>query len=258
MAGMHAAIREEEGNRAMADLSGKRIVVVGGRSGIGAAIACAAVEAGAAVIVGSSSKPQDTVEPAQSGIRLLPVDLADAASIADFVRQCGGVDHLAITAQSSTALRTLKPLSELDFTDLETAFQVKLFGTLRLVRAALPSLARDSSVLLVSGAASRRIIPGHVGLGALNGAIESAGRQLARELAPIRVNVLSPGLVRTEAYDPMPADQREAMYAARARALPVGRIGRPEDIAAAAMHLMQNGYVTGTVQDIDGGGLIAG
>lgn len=241
----------------MADLSGKRIVVVGGRSGIGAAIARAAIEAGATVTVGSSTKPQN-MATAQGGIRILPVDLADAAAIADFAKQCSVIDHLAITAQSSAALRTLKPLIELDFVDLEAAFRVKLFGMLRLVRAALPFLARDGSVLLVSGAASRRIIPGHVGLGALNGAIESAGRQLARELAPIRVNVLSPGLVRTEAYDPMPAGQREAMYAARARALPVGRIGRPEDIAAAALHLMQNGYVTGTVQDIDGGGLIAG
>jgi len=255
---MHPVLREDEGNRAMADLSGKRIVVVGGRSGIGAAIARAAAEAGAAVIIGSSSQPREASEPDQGGIRLLSVDLADAAAIADFARQCGAIDHLAITAQSSTALRTLKPLTELDFADLEAAFRIKLFGTLRLVRAALPALARDGSVLLVSGAASRRIIPGHVSLGALNGAIESAGRQLAKELAPIRVNVLSPGLVRTEAYDPMPAEQREAMYAARARALPVGRIGRPEDIAAAALHLMQNGYVTGTVQDIDGGGLIAG
>ena len=127
---------------------------------------------------------------------------------------------------------------------------------LRAVREALPNLAKDGSIVLVSGAASRRTMPGHALLGGLNAAVEGAARQLAKELAPIRVNVLSPGLVRSGAYAGMPLDAREAMYAARAMALPVGRIGMPEDIALAAIHLMKNGYVTGVVQDIDGGGLL--
>jgi NAD(P)-dependent dehydrogenase (short-subunit alcohol dehydrogenase family) len=93
-------------------------------------------------------------------------------------------------------------------------------------------------------------------LGGLNAALEGAARQLAKELAPIRVNVISPGLVRSDAYAAMPEDQREAMYATRTKVLPVGRIGALADIAIAAVHLMKNSYITGVVQDIDGGGLL--
>lgn len=242
----------------MSRLTGKHVAVIGGASGMGAAIAAHALGEEARVTIAGSSRERLAAAaarlpgPVQTGF----VDLADPDSIEAVGRGLGALDHLAVTAQSPAALRTLKPLAALDFGDLDAAFRVKLAGMLRLIRACLPGLARDGSITLFSGAASRRTIPGHVALAALNAAVEAAGRQLAKELAPIRVNVISPGLVRTEAYDAMPASEREAMFAARARALPVGRVGTADDIAMAAIHLMCNGYVTGVVQDIDGGGLL--
>jgi len=225
---------------------------------MGLAVAHAAVDEGATVTIGGSSRVRlDAALAALKGRAAgRPIDLADTQSIERFCRDLDQVDHLVVTSQSSTAVRTLKPLSELDFAAMEDAFRVKFHGALALLRAALPHLAADGSIVLFSGAAARRTIPGHVALGALNGALESAGRQLAKELAPIRVNVVSPGLVHTPAYDPMDQVARDAMFAARAKALPVGRVGRPEDIALAVMQLLRNGYMTGVVLDIDGGALL--
>jgi NAD(P)-dependent dehydrogenase (short-subunit alcohol dehydrogenase family) len=237
----------------MGRLSGSHVVVVGGSSGMGAAIATLARTEGGRITIGSRNPGRFS---APEGMTVLPLDLGLPQSIADFAERLDPIDHLVITAHAAATLQTLKPVQAIDLADLESVFRIKLFGTLRLIGACLPAMTRHGSIILFSGAASRRTIPNHVGLGALNAAVEGAGRQLARELAPIRVNVLSPGLVRTPAYDAMPAADREAMFAARAAALPVGRVGMVDDIALAAIHLMCNGYVTGTVQDIDGGALL--
>lgn len=239
-------------------LRNKHVVVIGGTSGIGLAIARSAIDEGATTTIGGSSRARLDAALAMLGGRVIgrSIDLADVESMERFCRDLDRVDHLVVTSQSGTAVQTLKPLSSLDFGAMESAFRVKLFGTLRFLRAVLPNFAPDGSIVLFSGAASRRTIPGHVALGAVNGAVEAAGRQLAKELAPIRVNVVSPGLVRTSAYDPMDEKTREAMFLARAKALPVGRVGRPEDIAQAVLQLLVNGYMTGVVLDIDGGALL--
>ncbi|MBM3645198.1 MAG: SDR family oxidoreductase [Alphaproteobacteria bacterium] len=222
----------------MSPLAGKHVVVIGGASGVGAAIASAARDAGAKVTVGSS----------RSGL-----DLAAPDSIRRFFAGLAHIDHLVSTAHSPRGVATITPLATLDFAALHQAFAVKFFGVLEAVRQAVPRMARDGSILLTSGAASQRVIPGHVGLGALNAAVEGAVLQLAKELAPIRVNALCPGLVRTDAYDSLPAAEREAMFAARAKALPVGRVGTPADIAQAALHFLTNGYLTACTAPIDGG-----
>jgi NAD(P)-dependent dehydrogenase (short-subunit alcohol dehydrogenase family) len=242
----------------MGTLSGRHVVVAGGTSGMGLAIAARALQEGAAVTVASSRAERQEQVRAKLGetVGTETLDLGDPGSIGAFAARAGQIDHLVVSAQSSSAIRTLKALDELDWTDVDKAFAVKLFGTLRAILALRENLSQDGSIILFSGAASRRVIRHHVILGALNAAVEGAARQLARELAPIRVNVISPGLVATEAYDPLPAEQRERLFAERARALPVGRIGRPDDIALAAIHLMVNGYVTGIVHDVDGGGLL--
>ena len=242
----------------MSQLLGRHIVVIGGSSGMGLAIASAALAEGARITVASGNSERCATAAARLGrdAKGAVCDLASPVSIGHFFSAVGGIDHLVITAQAPQAVATIRPLATLAWADAEAAFAVKFFGMLRAVREAHPKLAKDGSIILVSGAASRRTIPGHALLGGLNAAVEAAARQLAKELAPIRVNVLSPGLVRSNAYAHMPHAEREAMYAARAKALPVSRIGTPEDIALAAIHLMQNGYVTGVVQDIDGGGLL--
>ncbi len=109
------------------------------------------------------------------------------------------------------------------------------------------------SVTMVTGAASRAAMPGTSGVAAVNGALQSMVPTLARELSPIRVNALSPGLVATPVYDGMDASARDAMYRQGAERLPVRRIGSAEDLGEAALFLMTNGYTTGIVLDVDGG-----
>jgi NAD(P)-dependent dehydrogenase (short-subunit alcohol dehydrogenase family) len=243
----------------MKQLSDCHVVVIGGSSGMGHATAAQALREGARVTIAGSNRTRCVAAATRLGrdASAAVCDLGSPESIERFFAAIGAMDHLVITAQASCTVAAIRPLSELDWADAQSIFAVKFFGTLRAVRAAVPRLAHDGSIILVSGAASRRTIPGHVILGGLNAAVEAAGRQLARELAPIRVNVLSPGLVRSEAYAKLPDHQREALYSKRAAELPVGRIGEPGDVALAAVHLMKNGYMTGTVQDVDGGAALA-
>lgn len=239
----------------MDELKDSVVLVIGASSGMGAAIAQKSAMNGAHVIgTGASEATASGIADTIPGAVGRVLDMSDADLVAALVADLDRVDHLVIPGQARGAAKTIAPLAEVDFDGIRGIFDVKFFGMLTLVQALLPKLSEQASITLFSGAASRRTIPGHIGLGGLNGAIEAAGRQMAKELAPRRVNVISPGLVRTPAYDALPAEQREAMFAAREKALPVGRIGHPDDIAKAVLHIMTNTYVTGTVMDIDGGG----
>lgn len=237
--------------------AGRRVAVVGGSSGIGRAIAAAAREGGAEVAIASSSAAKVATAAAALGANGHVLDVTDPDSVAAFARALGPVDHLAVTAHAAASLAVLRPAADVNLADAARVFAVKVLGALAVVRAVAPAMLDGGSVLLVSGAAARRIMPNHVVLGAANAAVEAMGRQLARELAPLRVNVLCPGLTRSEAYDPLPAAARAALFA-RAAALPVGRAGEPAEIAAAALALMGNAFCTGAVLDVDGGGMLVG
>ena len=236
--------------------AGSRVVVVGGSSGIGLATAKAAAGVGAAVVVAGRSEERlrEAVEgmgAAKERVEARAVDLTQKGDVEAFFAGLGEIDHLVLPGSSVTT-GTLK---ELDLAEARASMDSKFWGPYVAVRHARVDEA--GSVTLFSGALSRRPAPGTAALSAVNAAIEALGRALALELAPVRVNVVSPGLVDTPAYGGMPAEQREAMYRAAADRLPVGRVGAAEDAAATALYLMQNGFSTGAVVDVDGGGLIA-
>jgi NAD(P)-dependent dehydrogenase (short-subunit alcohol dehydrogenase family) len=241
-------------------LRGSTVAVVGGSSGMGFAIAAAALAKGARVVIGSSSAGRVAGAAARLGPGAVghAVDVRDDASVAAFAAAVGEADHLVVTAHAPASLATLKPVGALDLDDVRAVLEVKVIGAVRVARALLPRLRAGGSVLFVSGAASRRMLPGHVVLGAGNAAVEAMARQLAWEAAPVRVNVLCPGLTRTEAYESLAEADRATMFARAAAALPVGRAGEPADLAAAALALMTNGFCTGAVLDCDGGGLLVG
>jgi NAD(P)-dependent dehydrogenase (short-subunit alcohol dehydrogenase family) len=221
-----------------------KAVFLGGSSGIGLAAARLAVAAGWDVIVASRNP-----ERAELDAEKAPLDVTDAAAVRTLFAQLGPIDHLI----SSTVARAGGAAKELDLDAARVAFETKLWGPFAAVQAA--DVRR--SIVLLSGAAASTPMRGGSSTAAVNGAVEALARTLAVELAPVRVNAVSPGIIDTPTWDAMPTDQRDALFNRLASALPVGRVGTAEDVADAIWHLLTNEFVTGTVLHVDGGHRLA-
>ncbi|MCF5787925.1 SDR family oxidoreductase [Pseudomonas sp. PA-1-2A] len=230
-------------------LSGKTIIVIGGSSGIGAAVAQAALARGAHVIVAG----RRLAPGSDSGLRSEPVDVTDSASLKQLFETVGRFDHLVYTSGPSVRA---KPLIETDLDEAQNNFDVKLWGALRAIQHALPFLHEQGSITLTSGQMGRKLATGQFIKTGINAATEALGKQLAKELAPRRVNVISPGVIDTPAYAGLGQEQRLAMFAKAGQGLPIGRVGQAEEVAAGYVLAMENGFMTGAVVDIDGGGLL--
>jgi NAD(P)-dependent dehydrogenase (short-subunit alcohol dehydrogenase family) len=227
-------------------LQDQRVVILGGTSGIGLATARLAAAQGATVIVASSNP--DSVKRA---LETLPgtasgeaVDLTDSAAVTAFFDRLEPFDHLVFTAGEAL---TLLDVGSMDLAQARSAFELRYFGALGAVTAAVPKIRPGGSVVLTTGAAGDRPGPGWSVAASVCGAMDSLVRALAVELAPIRVNAVKPGVVRT------PLWRGGLEYDETARQLPVQRVGEPEDIAEAYVYLMNQGYSTGSIVSVDGG-----
>ncbi len=243
----------------MGDLDGKSALIVGGGSGIGRATAALMRDRGAAVWIAGRSEEKLAAAlgsfgagPAASSVVM---DITQPESVAHALRgfQNASLDALVITASSAVH----GPFGELAIEDARAMFDSKFWGPYRVARAGLDKLRDGGSITLFSGVLSRRPGLNCSALGAVNAAVEGLARGLALELGPrLRVNCIAPGMVRTEAYAKLPDDRREAMYRSTGESLPIGRVGRPEEIAEATVFAAFNTYLTGQVLDIDGGHMI--
>ena len=233
----------------------KRIVVLGGSAGVGFAVAARAAREGARVVVASHDPGR--VERAVARIpggQGQVVDLRSEAAVRALFHRLGGpIDHLVYTAGEELLL---SPLSEMDLQAARRFFELRYWGALAAVQAARPHLARDGSIVLTSGGAAHRPFPGFVIGASICAAVEATARTLAIELAPIRVNVVTPGFVDTDLWSNIPPDARAQMFRDAAAKLPAGRVGTPEDLAEHYLGFMRGGYVTGQTLIVDGGHLL--
>lgn len=231
-------------------LSGKKVVVIGGSSGIGLATAERAKKEGADVVIASRNAERLKAAASKLGVTAITADVTNDESVVNCFRQCGPVDHVAVTAAQ---LKT-GPFKTVSMDDVRATMESKFWGAWRVARAA--EIRAGGSLTLVTGYLSQRPRPGAAIVGAVNGALESLTRGLALELAPIRVNAVSPGTIDTPIRANMPEAARRDMLEKAAAALPVRRVGVGDDIAQQILMFMTNGFATGSIVYIDGGALV--
>lgn len=231
-------------------LSGKKVVVVGGSSGIGLATAQMAKAEGAEIVIASRNAERVRAAATKLNAEGIAADVTDDQSVSDLFRACGPVDHVVVSAAQ---LRT-GPFKTVAMEDVRATLEAKLWGAWRCARAA--EIKSGGSLTLVSGFLSIRPRPNSAIVSVANGALESLTRALALELAPVRVNCVSPGIIDTPIRAAMPEAARKDMLAKTAAALPVGRVGLGDDIAQQILAFMKNGFMTGSIVYLDGGGHI--
>lgn len=228
-------------------LEGQSVVVVGAGTGIGWAVAELAAQAGARTFALSRSAN------APEGVEAIAADVTDAASIDAAFSRIGQIHHIAYTAWSRQGA---PPLETLTREHLQQTFDAKLFGALHAIRVALPYLDWAASITFTSGQVSRKYGVGSLLKGTVNAAVDAAGKHLAKELAPRRVNVISPGVTDTSQWGEPGSPKRQETLARVSAALPVKRVATPAELASAYLFVMTNPFVTGAVIDVDGGGLL--
>lgn len=236
-------------------LTGQRVVVIGGSSGMGLATARAAAHAGAAVTIAASDKVRLDAALAElpEGCAGVVADTRNEDDIAALFEHVGHLDHLVFTAGGAPAPH---PVAEVALAEARQLLDVRFWGAVTAVKHAIHRMSPHGSISVTSGTIGVRPVPGFA-LGAAGvGAIEGLARGLAVELAPIRVNVVRAGAVRTPMWEAIPQAQRDGMFAALAKRTLTGAIGEVEQIAATHLYLMDNGFVTGTVITVDGGSVL--
>jgi NAD(P)-dependent dehydrogenase (short-subunit alcohol dehydrogenase family) len=234
------------------DMDRRHVAVLGGSAGIGLETARLLAGAGARVTIGGRSR--DRLETAVTQLdgqaRAIAVDAGQADSLRQFFAQAGPMSDLVVTV---TRRGGVVPVPELAEADLPGAFAGKTIAHLQAVALALPTLATDGSITLVTAGSAQSALPGTAGLAAVNGALEAAVAPLAFELAPRRVNAVSPGVIETGWWDDLPEDARNEAFKTFAERAPVRRNGHPQDVAQAIVALVGNGFITGAVLPCDGG-----
>ncbi|MGN6525011.1 MAG: SDR family oxidoreductase [Burkholderiaceae bacterium] len=237
-------------------LSGRTVAVFGGGSGIGLAVARRARDAGARVVAVGRDRARLAAALAEAGggIDAALADVTDEAAVAAVLADIGALDHVVVTAGGVVGPVAI---TALDFAAARAAIDAKLMGGLHVARHAAPRLRAGGSIGLTTGLLSRKATPNTVVKTVINGGLEAAVRQLARELAPLRVYGVSPGPVDTLNGGPLTEAEREARRARFAASLPVGFLPTADDAAEPYLFAMRARALTGTVIDLDGGALLA-
>ena len=227
-------------------------MIIGGSSGMGLALAEHLVTEGADVTIAGRSETRLAQAAASFGggpgsLRTAPVDIADEQQVRDLLLPAGQLDHVVVTAADGVG--AYSPIAEFPVERARAVLDTKVLGPMLVAKHARVT----GSIVFTSGIAAYRPGPGASAIAAANAALEGLARSLAVELAPVRVNVVSPGWIDTPIWTTLAGAAKQERLAAMAARLPAGRVGTPSDVAAAFAALLGNGFITGTVLHVDGG-----
>jgi len=233
-------------------LEGKRVVILGGSSGLGLATAKAAASEGAKVVIvsGNPQKITKALGELPKGSEGHPVNLNIESNIRDLFDRIGAFDHLVYTVGENLNLKTI---AETDLEQAHSFFNLRYWGALAAIKYGAPQIHKGGSISLISGTANARPGKGWALASSICGAVEGLVRAMAVELAPIRVNSVVPGVIRTDLWDSMSAADRDGMYSYLENSLLLKRVGEPEDVALAFVYLMKQKYGTGQNIMVEGG-----
>jgi NAD(P)-dependent dehydrogenase (short-subunit alcohol dehydrogenase family) len=237
-------------------LTEQHVLVVGGTSGMGLATARAAALEGATVTVASSNPNRVSAAAAELPDRChgAVLDVRDEHQVAALLERLASLDHLVFTAGDAFVPR---PVADMSLDQARAVHEVRFWGAVTVIKHAAPRIRPGGSIALTTGTVGQRPVPGAALAAAGAGAAEGLVRGLAAELAPIRVNAVRAGAIRTPLWDAVPEPQREVLFERLAQRTLTGTLGDADQIALAHIYLMHNQYVTGTVLTVDGGLLLA-
>lgn len=233
------------------DVAGKKAIVFGGTSGIGLAAAKQLAALGAEVI--AVSRNPDKAGEMPAGISLRKCDVLDREAMQALFKDCAPFDILVSAATGGS--RALGPFLEMDMDGYRASFD-KLWGYANVVRFGAEHMGPDGSIVLVSGAPARKCKPGQVALSSVGAAVEALVRAVSTEIAPKRLNVVSPGSIDTPMVQIQGAE-RDALYEKMTAENVIPRAGTADEVAQGIVFMIQNDFVTGTTIDVDGGWLLS-
>lgn len=233
------------------NLAGKKVVVVGGKTGIGLGIALAAKAAGASVVVASRRLASSEERPDLAGVEQVQLDIGDEAAVRAAFETIGAFDHLVVTAAPD--IGSWGGFMDADMQGVRRYMEGKFLGTWASARYAAPHIRANGSMTFLTGGMAVRPKLGFTAVTSSFAAVEALSASLALELGPIRVNTIRPGFIDTNMWGFLPEEHRDGLRKKVAETFPARRAGKPEDVAHAALFLMTNPYVTGTVIEVAGG-----
>lgn len=233
------------------EVAGKKAVIFGGTSGIGLASAKHLAASGCKVF--AVSRNPDRVEEPPEGVILKKCDVLDVDTLSNLLRDCAPIDILISAATGGS--RAIGPFLNMDLDGYRASFD-KLWGYANVVRHGAEHLTTNGNIVLVSGTPARHCKPGQVSLSSVGAGVEALVRAIAPELAPRRINIVSPGVIDTPIL-PLQGTERESFYANATSGHLIPRAGTADEVAQAIIFLVQNEFVTGTTIDVDGGWMLS-
>ncbi|ACU60949.1 short-chain dehydrogenase/reductase SDR [Chitinophaga pinensis DSM 2588] len=243
------------GNSNAYSLEGKKVVLLGGTSGLGLATAVAAANEGALVVVVSGTR-----EKVDEALAVLPensagfvADLGDELQVAALFEKTGEFDHLVFTAGDALLFGELPGL---DIDKAKQSIHLRFWGAIMAAKHGAPLIRKGGSITLTTGALGRRPRKGTAVVAGMASAIEGLTRALAIDLAPIRVNAVCAGTVRTNLLKHLCEADREDFFEQVGKKLLTGRVGDAENLAEAYLYLMRGAFTTGQILVVDGGSLL--